>query len=193
MKRPTARASRVKKAASEKTGVEENASQDEGVRTQHYSPTGKDNHQHEVEQIDEQEEHETLNQKPKAKSKGKAKARANNKINKASQSPPKNDAGKSKSKAQGKDKEKGEEKRKRIDDAKTPPSKHTRTSPKSTGSGKKTFARRWQPIKDPSKTFWAALKDAFEQKVQRKVQAPSSLEDQSCSKTPWCSHVFQVT
>ena len=180
MKRPTARASRVKKAGFEKIGVEENASQDEGVRTQHYSPTGKDNHQDEVEQIEEHEEHEKLNQKPKA--------RANNKINKASQSPPKKNAGKSKGKAQGKDKEKGEGKRKRKDDAKedtkTPPSKHTRTSPKSTGSGKKTFARRWQPTKDPSKTFWAALKDAFEQKVQNKVQAPSSLEDQSCSKTP---------
>lgn len=91
---------------------------------------------------------------------------------------------------------KGEEKRKRQDhtkeDTKTPPSKRSRASPKSTGSGKKTFARRFQPNKDPSKTFWAALKDAFERKVQSRVESPSKLEDHSCSKTPWCFVVFKL-
>lgn len=166
MKKPGARASAMKKPSARAVVEVEGSECDEVARTQHYSPASKK---------DKQEQQETPKTTRKATSKAKAKAKSKAKVK---ASPPKSAAKATK----------GEEKRKRQDhtkeDTKTPPSKRSRASPKSTGSGKKTFARRFQPNKDPSKTFWAALKDAFERKVQSRVESPSKLEDHSCSKTP---------
>lgn len=51
---------------------------------------------------------------------------------------------------------------------------------KQRGDGPKaTFARRTQAAKDPMKTFWQALRTAFETIVQNKVTSPSSLEDRT--------------
>ena len=42
---------------------------------------------------------------------------------------------------------------------------------------KATFARRWPPKMEPSRSFHNALRAAFESEVQEKVKTPSKLED----------------
>ena len=63
---------------------------------------------------------------------------------------------------------------------KKPPQKEATPQKKPKKNGQKakaSFARRYQPQKDPSHTAWLALKEAFEKVIASRITFPSSWED----------------
>ncbi len=53
------------------------------------------------------------------------------------------------------------------------------------GGPKATFARRVKSGKEPSASFWQALRDAFETTIQGLVKHPSKLEDRNVETCFW--------